>query len=111
MTADKLRKIEREIAAARRRRNKHRDLERIAKSLGQRLKGAQARGREPSYENPAFPKTLITIPDHGPRDIAPGTQAKILDQIEEDVWRWKRKLEEQEKAKGTIIKGNGYAKD
>src|SRR5438477_13179484 len=107
MDSRKLGKIRREINAARRRANRHR--ERIVRSLGrERLKGASARGKEPTYESTAFPKAnMITIPDHGGRTLGPGTQAKILDQIEEDVDRWEAKLEQDQRL---TIRGNGYGK-
>lgn len=109
MNKRKLAKIRQEIAWARKRANTHRDLERIAKSLGrQRLTGANARGKEPTYASTIFLKAnMITIPAHGNATFGPRTQSIILDQLEEDADRWEEKLERDNK---NISRGNGHDK-
>jgi hypothetical protein len=87
MDQKKLAKIERLIAECRRKSNKHRDLEHIVLALERRR---VKRGKEPTYESVAFPNVnMITIPDHGGKNIKRGTSHSILNQCEEDVWRFK----------------------
>jgi HicA-like toxin of HicAB toxin-antitoxin system len=95
MTSQKLKKIKQEIAAARQRTNKYRDLEKIAASLERVLAmGAQSRGKEPTFISTAFDRiNPITIPNHPGRDIARGTAKAILNQLEEDVLRFEKLLE------------------
>jgi len=38
----------------------------------------------------------LSIPHHGGRDLAIGTQRSILDQLEDDVLAWEGKLENEE---------------
>ena len=38
---------------------------------------------------------MITIPQHGKREVSPRTRNIILDQLEEDVFRWETKLEQK----------------
>jgi hypothetical protein len=96
MTSQKLKKIKREIAAARRRSNSYRDLEKIAILLERsQAKGPQARGKEPTFVSTVFPKIHpITIPRHPGRDVAIGTAKAILNQLEEDVLRFERMLQD-----------------
>jgi hypothetical protein len=103
MTRKKLNQIRASIAAARRRSNTFADLAGIAQALGRkRAKGAQARGKEPAFISTVFVKIApITIPYHG-KDIKTGTAKNILNQLEDDVLRFERLLEEQRRA------GNGY---
>lgn len=97
MNRKKLKKIRREIATARRRSNKNSDLVAIATMLGRkRAKGEQATGKEPTYLNIYFPDARpISIPNHGSKDFKPGTAHNILNQFEEDVFRWEEWLQEQ----------------
>jgi hypothetical protein len=93
MNKKKLAKIKRRIAESRRRSNKHRDLEQIAIAL-ERVKFH--RGKEPTYVSTAFPNANpITIPDHGNTDIKKGTANSILNQLDEDVWRFEEKFEKE----------------
>ena len=110
MTPNKLEKIKREIAAARRRMNKHRDLEEIAISLGRkRATGDQARGKEPTYISTVFLQLRpLSIPDHSGRDIPPGTARNILGQLEEDVVSFESQLEKAETDSNSHEKGNDY---
>jgi hypothetical protein len=57
------------------------------------------RGKHPMWESQEFP-TLppLSIPDHAGRDLARGTKASILDQLEEDVLAWEEKLGEVDEA-------------
>lgn len=109
MNTRKLNKIRQEIASARKRANTHRDLERIARSLGRhRLTGVSARGKEPTYASTIFLKAnMITIPNHGNKTFGPRTQSIILDQLEEDVDRWEEKLTRDKK---NLSRGNGHDK-
>lgn len=88
-------KIERKLASLRARSAglRRRDLERIAKSLGRRKFD---RGKEPTYISEAFPNELrpLTIPGHV--TIKRGTALSILNQLEEDVFKWKEWLEVNE---------------
>jgi hypothetical protein len=103
MTRKRLDQIKQQIAAARRRSNSFSDLAAIAQALGRkRAKGAQARGKEPAFISTLLNVPPITIPYHG-RDIKPGTAKNILNQLEEDVLRFDRLLEEEERRSG-----NGY---
>jgi len=96
MTRKKLKKIKREIAAARKRTNTYRDLARIASSLERRqAKGSEVRGKEPAFISMAFPDASpITIPNHAGKDIKRGTQHNILNQFEGDVFRFEETLDE-----------------
>ena len=40
----------------------------------------------------------LSIPDHSGRDLAPGTKASILDQLEEDILAWEDKFGEGDEA-------------
>src|SRR5215470_7626978 len=91
MTEAKLEKIRQMILACRRKINKHRDLEQIVLALERRR---VKRGKEPTYESIAFPNVnAITIPDHAGRTVKKGTAATILNQCQEDVYRFEEKLE------------------
>jgi len=97
MTRTKLEKIKLWIARCRRKPNNHRELEAILLKLERkRVK----RGKEPTYESVAFPDAnMITVPDHPGRDIRPGTAANILNQCEEDVFRFQEQLDEEARRK------------
>lgn len=95
MTPNKLEKIKREIAAARRRVNTYRDLASIAISLERRLaKGAEVRGKGPAFISTAFPNANpITIPNHAGKTIKKGTAHSILNQLDEDVSRFEEQFD------------------
>jgi hypothetical protein len=38
---------------------------------------------------------VLAIPDHGGRDLSPGTRNSILNQLEDDVLAWEERLGEQ----------------
>jgi len=108
MTRDQLRKIERDIAAARRRSNTHRDLKAIATKLRRvRLKGAAVRGKEPAFVSTVFPKAHpISIPDHGSRNLSPWVQRNVLNDLEGDVLRFEEKLRKEEQ--DDVQENGGY---
>lgn len=62
------------------------------------------RGKEPTYESVAFPDAnMITVPDHAGKDVKRGTAANILNQCEEDVFRFEQQMEaEKRKRRGTV---------
>ena len=39
---------------------------------------------------------VLSIPDHGGRDIPIGTKKSILDQLEEDIFEWEQLLDRDE---------------
>jgi hypothetical protein len=100
MNAKKLDDIEREIESCRRKANKSRDLEKLAIALER--KRFTGRGKEPTYISTAFPGAPpLTIPYHAGKDLKPGTQKNILNQLETDVLRFRQKLEdESQKSRG-----------
>lgn len=90
MTDAQLEKIKGLIVDCRGKLNRHRDLERIALKLGRKL---VKRGKEPTYESMVFPDAnVITIPNHAGKTVKRWTAANILNQLEEDVYRWERRL-------------------
>jgi hypothetical protein len=108
MTEEKLRKIEREIAAARRRAVTHRDIASIATKLGRkRLKGAMARGKEPAFISTVFPNARpISIPDHSNQNLSFGVQKNVLNDLEEDVFRHREQLRRE--AENDVQENGGY---
>jgi hypothetical protein len=91
----RLEKIKREIARARRATLKAADLEGFARRLGRRKrKGKQ--GGEPMWDSELPDLYPLAIPHHGGRDIAPGTQRSILDQLEEDILAWEERIDDDE---------------
>jgi len=68
---------------------RHRDLKRIAESLGR--KRDTLRGKEPTFVNKERKWTPLSIPAH--RSLAKGTVLGILDQLEDDLF-WLRQREE-----------------
>lgn len=97
ITEEKLKNIRRMIESCRRKTNKHRNLEAIVIALKRkRVK----RGKEPTYESTVFKEAnVITIPDHAGKDVARGTANSILNQCEEDVFRFEEEIEREKKAK------------
>lgn len=94
MTRNKLAKIKQDLAALRRAQAKASDIQSLAKRLGRKKKN---RGKEPTYESEVLPHLYpLTIPHHGGKDLAPGTKRSILDRIEEDVFAWELKLDEDD---------------
>ena len=92
MTPKKLAKLRRQLQEFRRSARKARDVERLAQQLGRRKR--KGRGKEPMWESSEFPELFVlAIPHHGGRDLAPGTLRSILDQLEQDVFAWERKLD------------------
>lgn len=89
MTPARLKKLKRELANLRRRQVKARDIESIAKRLGRKKVN---RGKEPMWESCFERLFVLSIPNHGGRDIPPGTKASILDQLEDDVFAWEDEL-------------------
>ena len=68
---------------------KHRDLKRLAESLG-RTRDTQ-RGKEPTFVNKERKWPPLSIPAH--RTLAKGTVHSILDRLEDDLL-WLREREE-----------------
>ena len=70
------------------------DFQRLAKQLGRR---PVKRGKEPTWESDEFPSLFVlTIPYHGGKDLAPGTKRSILNQLEQDVFAWEIRLDEED---------------
>jgi hypothetical protein len=66
-----------------------RELTSLASSLGRRR---HSRGKEPTFVSDAFPGARpISIPSH-PRALNRLTATNILDQLEEDIFRWEELL-------------------
>src|SRR5688572_17410793 len=103
MTEVKLEKIKQLIARCRRKTNTHRDLEAIVIALKRRR---VKRGKEPTYESTVFLNVnVITIPDHAGKTLKKGLAANILNQCEEDVFRFEEQIEKTKqdaKRKGHI---------
>jgi hypothetical protein len=52
------------------------------------------------WESQEFPDLFpLAIPDHGGKDISPGTQRTILNLLEDDVLRWEEQLDEEAAAR------------
>ncbi len=67
------------------------EVERLAKRLGRELR--RRYGDEPTYQNKLFPRLRsLTIPGH--TGLKRGTALKILNQLEEDLAAWERRLNE-----------------
>ena len=94
MTPKKLDKLRRELAGFRRAQAKAANLESLAGRLGRkRVK----RGKEPTWESMEFNELFpLAIPHHGGRDLPPGTRRNILDQLEQDVFAWEKRLDQDE---------------
>jgi len=60
------------------------------------------RGKEPMYENDAFPHLRpLSIPNHKGRDLPLGTKNSILTQLEDDQAAWEEALFRQERGNGS----------
>lgn len=108
MDARKLDRIQRDIAAARRRVVTYSDLVSIATSLRRKkLKAAGARGKEPAFVSIEFPNARpISIPFHGNNaSIARGTAKNILNDLEGDVFRFRERLRRE--AEDDYVQENG----
>jgi hypothetical protein len=102
MTRKKLKALWRKLDDLRRSPHKAIAVQRFARQLGRR---EVKRGKEPTWENDDFPDLRpLSIPDHGGKDLTPGTQNSILNQLEDDLCRWDELVTRQEKeakTKGT----------
>jgi hypothetical protein len=96
MDRKKLDKCQRELEALRRGQQKARKLQALAKKLGRKK---VKRGKEPTWESDLPGCYPLSIPDHGGKDIPPGTCNSILDQLEGDII-----------AHETTLSSNGHAK-
>lgn len=106
MNEKKLAKIKREIDSARQgaANLKHRDLEKIAKMLG-RVR-SKDRTSEPTYKSTLLSDAnVITIPDHS-KGVNKFTARNILNQLEEDVYRFEE--ENERKSNQKIIYTNSH---
>ena len=109
MTPRKLAKLKQELARFRRSQAKAADLESLARRLGRKQ---VRRGKEPTWESSEFNELFpLAIPHHGGKDLAPGTRRNILDQLEEDVFAWEKRLDQDEDDESddgeTDVSGNG----
>jgi hypothetical protein len=93
MNRRKLHRLKRELAALRRSPQKAAAFERFARKLGRK---PVKRGKEPMWESAEFDLYALAIPHHGGRDLAPGTQNSILNQLENDLAAWDQKLGDEE---------------
>jgi len=95
MTRAKLKKLSATLDQLRRGPQRAAALQSLAKRLG---RAKVKRGKEPTWESAIFGHLRpLSIPDHGGgRDLAPGTQASILNQLEDDLYAWEQKLDEEE---------------
>jgi len=94
MNRKNLNKVKRELAQLRRSPQKAATLESLAGRLGRKL---VKRGKEPMWENIEFDQLYaLSIPRHGGRDLSPGTQRSILDQLDDDVLAWEELLGDDE---------------
>lgn len=108
MTEEKLRKIHRDLNALRRKAVTHREVASLAAKLGRkRLKGGMARGKEPTFVSKEFPQARpISIPDHSNRNLSPTVQKNVLNDLEEDVFRFQEKLRKE--AEDDVQENSGY---
>ena len=89
MNRRKLDKLKRELEQRRRSPQKAIALQSLAQRLGRkRVK----RGKEPMWESPFIELYALSIPDHGGRDLAPGTKNSILNQLEGDILAWEARI-------------------
>jgi hypothetical protein len=94
MTPKKLDKLRGEILQRRRAPQKAADLEGIARRLGRKRIN---RGKHPMWESQDFPKLyVLSIPDHGSKDLPVGTRNSILDQLEDDILAWEELIQAEE---------------
>jgi len=95
MNRAKLNKLWFAVQQARRSPQNAAALQKFAKQLGRRKEN---RGKEPTWTSDQFSDLRpLSIPDHGGRDLAPGTKNNILNQLEDDLIAWDGVLTEQEK--------------
>ncbi len=96
MDEKKLAKIKREIDSARQGAGnlRHRDLAKIAKMLG-RVR-SKDRTNEPTFVSTLLTTNVITIPDHA-RGLNKFTALNILNQLEEDVFKFEQEIERKNK--------------
>jgi hypothetical protein len=91
MNRKKLNKARQKLAELRRSSPKAIEIQRLAKQLGRKKIN---RGKEPTWENEHFPHLrVLTIPDHGGRELPVGTKNSILIQLEDDVNCWDLRIE------------------
>ena len=94
MNQRKLRALKQELEQARRSPQRAAALQSLAKRLGRKL---VKRGKHPMWVNEEFPKLFpLAIPDHGGRDLAPGTRNSILNQLDDDISAWDQLLPEED---------------
>jgi hypothetical protein len=93
MNRRKLDKLKREHASFYRSQRKAYDLQQLAQRLGRR---PVKRGKEPVWETELDGCFPLSIPDHGGRDLAPGTKRSILDQLEDDILAWEALIDDED---------------
>jgi hypothetical protein len=109
MTPRKLAKLKQELASLRRSQAKAADLESLARRLGRKQ---VKRGKEPTWESSEFNELFpLAIPHQGGKDLPIGTRRNILDQLEQDVFAWEKRLDQDEDDENddgeTDVNGNG----
>jgi hypothetical protein len=83
------------LAQLRRSPQKAYDIQSLAKRLGRVAVGK--RGKEPVWQSTEFTELFVlSIQDHGGKDLAIGTKNAILDQLEDDIAAWETRLGEEE---------------
>lgn len=90
----KLEKLRRELKDLRRSPQKAASIQSLATRLGRRL---GKHGKHPMWESAEFPELFpLSIPDHGGKDLPPGTRNSILNQLEDDILAWESRLSDDE---------------
>jgi hypothetical protein len=71
------------------------EIQKLAKQLGRRR---VKRGSEPTWESQEFlTLNVLSIPDHGGKDLSPGVRNSVLTQLEDDLIAWDERLTQHEK--------------
>jgi hypothetical protein len=95
MNRKKLDKLWKELSGLRAGVHKARELQAFAKKLGRE---SVVRGKEPAWESTEFDGlNPVSIPDHGGKDLANGTQKSILDSLEDDLLAFEERVDKEEK--------------
>jgi hypothetical protein len=91
MKKKKLEKLRKELAQLRRSPQKAAEFQSLAARLGRSL---VKRGKHPMWES-EFELPVLSIPDHGGKDLPIGTRNSIANQLEEDIEAWDLHLSEE----------------
>jgi hypothetical protein len=107
MDRRKLDNLQAELDGMRHRSVKAADVQGLASRLGRKL---VKRGREPNWASTEFPNLRpLSIPDHGGgRDLSPRVRKSCLNELENDIDAWDKKLTEEEtKIQQKLLPGKG----